>query len=160
MYPIFVVDNQIKKFLEIQYTTKSNENTFNNKEVFFQTQPKLNLNLRHLLYCKNNNIVVAFSSFKIGRFFSCKDSIPKFHESYIVYQFTCAGCKVCYISETKHHLKTKFEEHLGKDRNSQILKHVQENSHSGQVSNFDCFKVIDQVNSHFRLQLKEVMRLN
>ena len=28
-------------------------------------------------YCKNTNIVVAFSPLKIGNFFSCKDSIPK-----------------------------------------------------------------------------------
>ena len=104
--------------------------------------------------------MVAFSPFTIGRFFSCKDSIPKFHRSYIVYQFTCAGCKVCYIGETEYHLKTKFEESLGKDRNSQILRHVQENSHCRQVSKFDCFKVIDRVNSHFRLQVNEVMRIN
>ena len=56
LYPIFVVDNQIK-FLEIQYTTKSNENTFNNKKVYFklwytgtfQTQPKLNFETRIVL---------------------------------------------------------------------------------------------------------------
>ena len=30
MYPIFVKDNQMKKFFEIQYTTKSNENTIDN----------------------------------------------------------------------------------------------------------------------------------
>ena len=39
-------------------------------------------------YCKNTNIAVAFSSLKIGSFFSCKDSIPKFFQSYVVYQFT------------------------------------------------------------------------
>ena len=104
--------------------------------------------------------MVAFSPLKIGSFFSRKDSIPEFHQSYIVYQYTCAGCKICYIGETKHHLKTKFEEHLGKDRNLQILKHVQENSHCRQVSKFDCFKVIDRANSHFRFQLKEVMCIN
>ena len=52
MYPIFVIDNQIKRFLEIQYTTINNENTVNNnKKVYFklpyiglfQTQPKLSL---------------------------------------------------------------------------------------------------------------------
>ena len=30
MYAIFVKDNQMNKFLEIQYTTKSNENTIDN----------------------------------------------------------------------------------------------------------------------------------
>ena len=33
----FVIDNQIKKFFEIQYTTKINENTINNnKKVYFK----------------------------------------------------------------------------------------------------------------------------
>ena len=37
MYPISVIDNQIKRFLEIQYTTISNENTVNNnKKIYFQ----------------------------------------------------------------------------------------------------------------------------
>ena len=36
MYPIFVIDNQTKKFLEMQYTTIRNENTVNNnKKVYF-----------------------------------------------------------------------------------------------------------------------------
>ena len=49
MYPIFVIDNHIKRFLEMQYGTISNEKTINNnKSVLtycklghFQTQPKL-----------------------------------------------------------------------------------------------------------------------
>ena len=37
MHPIFVIDNQIKRFLEMQYTTISNENTVNNnKKVYFK----------------------------------------------------------------------------------------------------------------------------
>lgn len=37
MYPIYVIDNQIKMFLEIQYTTRSNENTINtNKKAYFK----------------------------------------------------------------------------------------------------------------------------
>ena len=65
----------------------------------------------------------------------------------------------CYTGETKHHLKTRIEEHLGKDKNLQILKHLQENPHYGQNSNFDCFDVVNRGNSHFRLQLKEVMHV-
>ena len=58
-----------------------------------------------------------------------KDSIPKFFQSYFVYQFTCAGCKACYIGETRSHFKTRIEEDLGKDKISQILKHLKENPH-------------------------------
>ena len=53
MYPMLVIDNQIKRFLEKQYTTKSNEDTINNNKKYilsyhilglFQTQPKSSLN--------------------------------------------------------------------------------------------------------------------
>ena len=37
MYPIFVNDNQIKRFLEVQYTTINNEDTINNnKKLYFK----------------------------------------------------------------------------------------------------------------------------
>ena len=56
-------------------------------------------------------------------------------------------------------MKTRIEEHLGKDKNSQMLKHLQENLHCREVSNFDCFDVIDRDNSHFWLLLKEAMHI-
>ena len=46
-----------------------------------------------------------------------KDSIPKFLQSYVVYQFTGAGCNACYIGETRSPLETRIEEDLGKDKN-------------------------------------------
>ena len=37
MYPIFVNDNQIKRFLEVLYTTINNEDTINNnKKLYFK----------------------------------------------------------------------------------------------------------------------------
>ena len=114
MYPLFVIDNQIKRFLEMQYTNISNENTVNNnKKVYFKL-PYIKLKQICDKYCKNTNIVVTFSPLKIGSFFSCKDSIPKFLQLYVVYQFTCAGCNACCIGETKPHLINRIEEHLGK----------------------------------------------
>ena len=82
-------------------------------------------------------------------------SIPKFLQSYVVYQFTCAGCNACYIGETRN----RIEEHLGKYKNPQILKHLQKNPHCKQVSNFDCSGTIDRDTSRFKLQLKEAMHI-
>ena len=122
--PMFVIDNQIKKFLEMQYTAINNENTINNnKKGAFSNATKMKLKQICLKYCKNTNIVVVFSSLKIESFFSCKGSIPKFIKSYVVYQFICAGCNAHYIGETMCLLNTRIEEHLGKDKNLQIFKH-------------------------------------
>ena len=78
--------------------------------------------LRHICerFCKDINIKIAFSPLKLSSFFSCKDTLPKSLQSYVVYQFTCAGCKACYIGETKCHLNTRIEEHLGKYKKSHI----------------------------------------
>ena len=88
-----------------------------------------------------------------------KTCIPKFVQSYVIYQVTYVGCNACYIGKTKGHLETRIEEHVGKDKNLQILKHLQESPHFTEVSDFDCFDVIDCDTSHFRLQLKEVMHI-
>ena len=60
----------MKKFLEIQYTTESSENTVNNnKKVYFKLPhsgafsqaTKINLEQICDNYCKNTNTAVAFS---------------------------------------------------------------------------------------------------
>ena len=48
-------------------------------------------------YCNNANIVLAFSSFKVGSLFSVKDPIPNGLWSCVVYKFSCAGCAACYV---------------------------------------------------------------
>ena len=109
----------------MQNTTISNENTINNnKKVYFKlpyigTFPNANkIKLKKICdkYCKNTNLAVAFSPLKIGSFFNCKYSIPKFLQSYVVYQLTCAGCNTFYVGKTKRHLKIKIEVHLGKEK--------------------------------------------
>ena len=63
-----------------------------------------------IAYC----IKIAFSPLKLCSFFSCKDTLPESLQSYVADQFTCAGCKACYIGETKRCLNTRIEEHLRK----------------------------------------------
>ena len=138
MYLIFVIDNLIKSFLEMQYTTINNENTANNnKKVYFKlpyigsisNATKMKPKQICDKYCKNTNTAVVFSRLKIGRFFSCKGSTPKFLQSYVVCQFNCAGCNAYYIAETKRLLKARIEEHLEKDKYSLMLKPLQEIPH-------------------------------
>ena len=97
---------------------------------------------------------------KLSGFFSSKGTLPKSLQSYVVYQFTCGGCKAYYIGETKRHLNTRFEEHLGKDKKSHIYSHLQENLKCQEKVNSDCFEVIDRASSYFRLQIKEAMHIN
>ena len=103
---------------------------------------------------------MAFLPLKLSSFFSCKDTLSIFFHSYVFYHFTCTGCKACYIGETKRHLNTRIEQHLGKDKKSHIYSHLQENPQWQEKVNFDCFEIIDRAFSYFRLQIKEAMHIN
>ena len=118
--------------------------------------------LRHICerFGEDIDIKIAFSPLKLSSSFSCKDTLPKSLQSYIVYQFTCAGCKACYIGETKRHLNTRIEEHLGKDKKFHIYLHLQENSQRQEKVDFDYFDIIDCASSYFRLKIKEAMYIN
>ena len=74
----------------------------------------------------NNEIKLAFSSFKVGSMFSVKDPVPLDLRSRVVYKFLCAGCNACYIGETSRHLSTRVREHLSRDRNSHVYQHLQQ----------------------------------
>ena len=45
-------------------------------------------------------------------------------KSFLVYKFTCASCSSSYIGETCRHFKTRIEEHIKKDNQSHIFKHL------------------------------------
>ena len=134
MYPQSVIANQIKTFLDKQFTVDSGTTSEKQKPLHYSlpytghfshvTKKKL----RHICerLCKDIDINIAFSPLKLSSFFSCKDTLPKSLQSYVVYQFTCAECKACYIGETKRHLNTRIEEHLGKDKKFHIYSHLQE----------------------------------
>ena len=68
-----------------------------------------------------------FETFKIGCYFSCKDSVPKSLISHVVYHFSCAGCGVCYVGETTRHFEQRVKEHLSTDTSSAVFKHLEVN---------------------------------
>ena len=158
MYPKSVIDNHIKTFLDEQFTVDSGYSLPYIGHFSHLTKKKL----KHICeyFCKDIDINVAFLPLKFSSFFNCNDTLPKSLQSYAVYQFTCAGCKACYIGETKRHLNTKIEDHFGKDKKSHIYSHLQENPQCQEKVNFDCFEIIDRSSFYFRLQIKEAMHLN
>ena len=51
-------------------------------------------------YCTDNEIQLAFSSFKVGSMLSVKDPVPLDGRSRVIYKFSCAGCNACYAGQT------------------------------------------------------------
>ena len=80
-------------------------------------------------YCKNLDIKLAFSSFKIKNLLTGKDRVHRSLRSCVVYKFSCAGCNSVYIGETTRHLSTRVREHLYTDKNSHIFKHLKIHLH-------------------------------
>ena len=168
MHPKSAIHNQIKTFQDKQFAVDSGTTSEKQKTLHYSLPYIGHLShvtkkeLRHIFerFCKDIDIKIAFSPLKLSSFFSCKDTLPKSLQSYVVYQFTCAGCKACYIGETKRHLNTRIEEHLGMDKKSHKYSHLQENSQRQEKVNFDYFEIIDCASSYFRLKIKEAMYIN
>ena len=99
--------------------------------------------LNHLLdvFCKDTDIRIIFSSFKIKNFFSFKDPIPDALKSLVVYQFTCAGCNSHYIGETSRHF-IGVKEHPSNDKNSHVYKHLNGSPSCKSKCSGDCFKIL------------------
>ena len=112
-------------------------------------------------FCKENfNITLVFISFKIKNYFSNKDPIPNDLKSFLLYKFTCASYSSSYIGETCCHFKTRIEDHIKKDNNSNIFKHLQSTATCFDSYNSLCFTIIDKTNSKFDLKLKKLYILS
>ena len=110
-------------------------------------------------FCKGIDVKVVLMPFKISNKFSYKDPLPFHLQSFIVYKFICANCKVCYVGETTRHFITRINEHLQKDAKSNIFKHLRESRVCNSVCNKDCFSVIDQATTEYQLKMKEAMHV-
>ena len=75
-------------------------------------------------FCKDADFKIVFTSFKINNYFSTKDKTPYFLKSFLVYKFVCARCNSCYIGETCRHFKTRIDEHVKKDKKSNIYIYI------------------------------------
>ena len=84
MYPKSVIDNQIKTFLDKQFTEDSGATSEKQKTLHYSlpyighfshvTKKKL----RHICerFCKDIDIKIAFSPLNVSSFFSYKDTLP------------------------------------------------------------------------------------
>ena len=112
-FPAFVIDNVVKRYhsknIQIKHSSGLNaKDAIDSKDVrYFKlpfigqfskvTQFKINNLCKR--FCKDLNIKLIFTSFKIKNFFPNKDAIPMFLKSSVVYKFTCAGCGFRYVGE-------------------------------------------------------------
>jgi hypothetical protein len=72
------------------------------------------------------NVVIVYSTFKIGSYFKLKSCTPLELVSNVVYLFTCVrDARTSYIGMTSQHLITRVNEHTIKpNRKSEVKNHI------------------------------------
>ena len=165
-YPESLINRVVKSYLNNAQNSNTSTSTNDTSTIYFKL-PFLNISnftqrkVRMLAkkYCKNLNIKLAFSSFKIKNLITVKDCVPRSLRSCVVYKFICAGCNSVYIGETSRHLSTRVREHLFTDKNSHIFKHLKSSSTCKDACGEGCFRVLDSASSHHNLRIKEALHI-
>ena len=166
MFPPKLVEKTINSYLDKKKEESEIENKTETSKTYFKlpyigeysdyVSRKLKILSKQL--CKNTDIKISFSMFKVGNMFSTKSSSPKYLKSGVVYHFTCAGCNDSYVGETFRHFETRVKEHLHKQSQpTSIYKHLQKNPNCRSKCNESCFKIIDSARTKFTLEVKEAI---
>ena len=142
-----------KKPLNMMYPTTIFINYL--KSVSIHLIPKRKFHLLSSKYCKDLNVKVIFSPFKLCNIFSPKDFIPDYLKSYVVNKFTSVGRGSRYVGETNRDFYTRVNEHLFGDKNSHIFKHLGFSKNCQDNCDVSCFKIIDNATSFYELKIKE-----
>ena len=133
VYPPFLIDKAIKKYLDYKFPSSQNQ-LKDKSDVHYFKLPyienlshhiKINLSKISKQFCEENfNIKLVFNSFKFKKYFAYKDPISKDLKSFLVYKLTFAGCSSSCFGEIYRHFKIRIEEHIKKDIKSHIFKHL------------------------------------
>ena len=109
--------------------------------------------------------IVFKTSRRLSSCFSFKDKFPKSLLSGVVYKYTCAECKLCYIGSTKRFWEERLQEHLhisalsGKPLSGlQIftpMQHVRSTSCCATKISRDDFSIVCYEKDKYLVQLKE-----
>ena len=121
MFPKQIIGKEIENYLSKTNSVTTNEEKTLEKQIsyfklpYFENISEATIKkLRKIAndLCKKTDIRLSFSTCKIGSLFSAKDKLKDTLKSFVVYQFTCAGCNASYIGETTRHLTTRIDEHF------------------------------------------------
>ena len=166
-YPEHLIDKTIKRYLNEKFSSNSQEKSSSDTSRYFKlpfigrysdvTKNKIQSLTKKL--CKDIDVKIVFNSFKIKDLFSTKDPLPSYLKSNVVYKFSCASCNACYIGETTRHLSQRIDEHLRKDKNSHIYKHLHENLECFDNCTNACFSILDSATTTYQLKIKEGLHI-
>ena len=121
-FPAKLIYKVTKQYLNLEFDKKPFENKTEVKTDtnFFKlpyigkyykiAQKKIQNLLKN--FCKDIHVKVLFKPFKISNKFLYKESLPFHLQSFLVYKFICANCRLCYVGVTTRHFITRINEDL------------------------------------------------
>ena len=133
-FPPRLIDKHIKEYLNDRMSSNENDTSSDPDTPRYFKLPFLGSYSLHVdkkikriikRFCNNDtSIKIIFTPFKSSRLFSTKDPIPTSLRSFVVYKFICGRCNSSYIGETTRHFNVRIKEHLGRDKQSHVYKHI------------------------------------
>ena len=142
MYPKSVIDNQIKTFLDKQFTVDSVTTSEKQKTLHYSlpyighfshvTKKKL----RHIF--KDTDIKILFSLLKLSSFFSCKDTLPKYLHQLLIKTYISVSSKPSKIyAEIYNNLSSIYNiwAPIKKGKYSKLLESAMFKCHTGIFNN-------------------------
>ena len=142
-YPVQVIENVMEKMQEgiISDSTSKDNSPQSILTLPYKGQQGnrlLKSLVRTLEQQLNTSLQVRYTGTKLAKMFNIKDKTKIDHLYDVVYMAKCPEitCKAVYIGETGRRLKTRIDEHNGKDNKSNVAKHMVESGH-GQIKDSD-----------------------
>ena len=167
MFPPRLVNSTINKFLNRNSENSVTSEKEGTEEISYFKLPYIGSHSEYVSkrikqickqFCKNLDIKISFSMFKVGDMFSLKSNVPRNLESGVVYYFKCASCNSSYVGETTRYYETRVHEHLHKSTQpSAIFQHLKNNIDCKLKCDDSCFKIIDRARTKFTLEIKEAI---
>ena len=110
-------------------------------------------------YCININILLPFSSFKIGSYLNVKDLIPNGLRSCVVYKFSCASWLVIWRRQPDISAHEQNPILLKTDKAFYIYKHLHGADTCLSDCSEECFKIIHLASTAYNLKIKEALHI-
>ena len=173
-FPLFFIDNSIRKFLNKRAILNNREEPQNDKREVTMVLPFLGIasirlkrkliKLVHSFRPEIKLMVIFSNKNRLHNGFNYKDRLPNDIRSLLLYKFTCGICTNTYVGKTKRHNIVRRHEHLGISvlsgkplkYNTQnctaIRKHINDSNHQ---CNSDSFEIVGSATNDFYLKIKE-----
>ena len=170
LFPLYLLRNIFHKYKQSSQITRNSSDNREVASVHYYKLPyigsysffvKNKINELVNSYCNGRSkIKLIFTTCKIGKYLSTKDSVPTDLKSHLIYKFVCSNCNVSYIGQTSRHFGVRVNEHLGLVKGpapTSVTKHLVDDRLCKLGNDSSSFSILDFESGEFTRRLKEAL---